>query len=241
MFVLIGGTPSLRFVNDKPVRLSPHATVVLAVALLITVMQPQTARAQHGGGGGGWHGGGGWNGGGGGNAGGSWNGGGGGGNVGGSRNGGGSGGGGAWNNSGGNGGGSWNGGGAWNGGSWHQGWYGSRYGWWWVVPGFGWYAYDAPVYPYPDPDAYTQVMSAIPYWYYCQDPAGYYPYVTQCSGPWQPVPAQPPPGPAYSLAPGYSLQPSYAPQAGGPGNSTANDLNRLELNRLGAAPVNPLE
>jgi uncharacterized membrane protein len=65
MFVLINGTPSLRFVNDRPVQLSPHATVVLAVALLITVMQPQTARAQHGGGGGGgWHGGGGaWNGG----------------------------------------------------------------------------------------------------------------------------------------------------------------------------------
>jgi hypothetical protein len=151
-----------------------------------------------------------------------------------------------WNGGGGgNGGGSWNGGGwhgggAWNGGSWHQGWYGSRYGWWWVVPGFGWYGYDAPVYPYPDPDAYTQVMSAIPYWYYCQDPAGYYPYVTQCSGPWQPVPAQPSPAPAYPLAPGYSPQPSYAPQAGGPGNSTASDLNRQELNRLGAAPVNPL-
>jgi len=187
MCVLINGTHSLRFVNDKPVRLSPRAAVVLAVALLIAMMQPQTARAQHGGGGGGWH-----------------------------------------------------GGGAWNGGSWHQGWYGSRFGWWWVVPDFGWFAYDTPVYPYPDPDAYTQAMSAIPYWYYCQDPAGYYPYVMQCSGPWQPVPAQPAPAPAYPLAPGYSLQPSYAPQAGGSGNSTASDLNRQELNRLGAAPVNPL-
>jgi hypothetical protein len=27
------------------------------------------------------------------------------------------------------------------------------------------------------------------YWYYCQNPAGYYPYVTQCSSAWQPVPA----------------------------------------------------
>jgi hypothetical protein len=76
MWVLINGTHSLRFVNDKPVRLSPRAAVVLAVALLIAMMQPQTARAQHGGGGSGWHGGGGggWNGGGGGNTGGSWNG-----------------------------------------------------------------------------------------------------------------------------------------------------------------------
>src|SRR5271169_5257174 len=154
MCVLINGTPSLRLVRDKPVPLSPRATVVFAVALLIAVMQPQTVRAQHGGGG--RHGG----------DGGGWNG----------------------------------GGGAWNGGSWHQGWHGSRYGWWWVVPGFGWYAYDTPVYPYPDPDAYTQAMPAIPYWYYCQNPVGYYPYVTQCSGPWRPVPAQPPPAPAYSLA-----------------------------------------
>jgi hypothetical protein len=45
MFVLIRGIASLRFVNDKPVRLSPRATVVLAVALLITVMQAQTARS----------------------------------------------------------------------------------------------------------------------------------------------------------------------------------------------------
>lgn len=27
------------------------------------------------------------------------------------------------------------------------------------------------------------------YWYYCSDPAGYYPYVGQCSTAWQPVPA----------------------------------------------------
>ena len=26
-------------------------------------------------------------------------------------------------------------------------------------------------------------------WYYCANPAGYYPYVTQCYGPWQVVPA----------------------------------------------------
>jgi hypothetical protein len=27
------------------------------------------------------------------------------------------------------------------------------------------------------------------YWYYCQSPAGFYPYVTSCSTGWQPVPA----------------------------------------------------
>ncbi len=29
-------------------------------------------------------------------------------------------------------------------------------------------------------------------WYYCEDPAGYYPYVRSCNGPWQAVPATPP-------------------------------------------------
>jgi hypothetical protein len=26
-------------------------------------------------------------------------------------------------------------------------------------------------------------------WYYCADPAGYYPYVSQCNTDWQSVPA----------------------------------------------------
>jgi hypothetical protein len=72
-------------------------------------------------------------------------------------------------------------------------------------------------------------------WYYCNSPAGYYPYVTQCSGPWQqvtppasaaaappadaaPAPAAPEPAPAAPAAPepppGYS-PPSYpAPSQG---------------------------
>jgi hypothetical protein len=29
-------------------------------------------------------------------------------------------------------------------------------------------------------------------WYYCADPSGYYPYVTQCPGGWQQVAPQPP-------------------------------------------------
>ncbi|MFM9886116.1 MAG: hypothetical protein ACKVQT_24075 [Burkholderiales bacterium] len=30
-----------------------------------------------------------------------------------------------------------------------------------------------------------------PDWFYCADPAGYYPYVNQCPGGWRRVPAQP--------------------------------------------------
>jgi hypothetical protein len=29
------------------------------------------------------------------------------------------------------------------------------------------------------------------YWYYCREPAGYFPYVQQCSGSWQQVTPQP--------------------------------------------------
>jgi hypothetical protein len=29
-------------------------------------------------------------------------------------------------------------------------------------------------------------------WYYCEDPAGYYPYVRSCNGQWQAVPSTPP-------------------------------------------------
>jgi hypothetical protein len=48
------------------------------------------------------------------------------------------------------------------------------------------YGYDYyPDYGYYD---YSQPYSAQT-WYYCSDPAGYYPYVTQCNIGWQAVPA----------------------------------------------------
>ena len=98
-----------------------------------------------------------------------------------------------WRGDGPHGGGSWHGTvGQWHGGHWLRGWHGNRFGWWWTVPGYDeWYAYDAPVYPYPAyPDTgYPAAPVAPYYWYYCQSPAGYYPYVEQCAGPWQPVPA----------------------------------------------------
>jgi hypothetical protein len=83
----------------------------------------------------------------------------------------------------------------WRGGAWFHGLHDGRAGWWWQV-GPTWYFYDAPVYPYPDP--YSPPMVAAPgappapagqLWYYCRNPAGYYPYVPQCGGPWEPVPA----------------------------------------------------
>jgi hypothetical protein len=46
----------------------------------------------------------------------------------------------------------------------------------------GYYPYDGGYYDDAQP-SYSQT------WYYCADPAGYYPYVTQCSVGWQAVPA----------------------------------------------------
>jgi len=81
----------------------------------------------------------------------------------------------------------------WRGGAWFHGLHDGRVGWWWQV-GPTWYFYAAPVYPYPDP--YMPPVVAAPgapapagqFWYYCQSPPGYYPYVPQCSLPWEAVP-----------------------------------------------------
>ena len=66
-------------------------------------------------------------------------------------------------------------------------------------------------YPYPDAGAYPPAYgngapppigqypappgASAPSWYYCNDPQGYYPYVTSCNQNWQSVPATPPPPP----------------------------------------------
>ncbi len=91
----------------------------------------------------------------------------------------------------------------WRGGYWHHGRHLGRSGWWWVV-GNSWYFYPRPVYPYPDPyqppvvvAPVTPVVPVAPapppsqFWYYCDNPPGYYPYVAQCATPWRPVPAEP--------------------------------------------------
>jgi hypothetical protein len=94
----------------------------------------------------------------------------------------------------------------WRGGRWFHVWHGNRLGWWWIVGG-AWYWYPAAVYPYPDrytPPVVVQVPTSPPAqpqnlpptWYYCDRPAGYYPYVPECASGWKAVPATPPPGPA---------------------------------------------
>jgi hypothetical protein len=56
--------------------------------------------------------------------------------------------------------------------------FGLGYPWAWgyYPPDYGYYGYAGP-------------YAAAQNWYYCYNPAGYYPYVTQCYGPWQVVPA----------------------------------------------------
>jgi len=74
----------------------------------------------------------------------------------------------------------------------------------WVGPGFWW---GSPYYAYPyyasppvvqQPPVYVE-PTAPPqepqYWYYCQNPQGYYPYVQQCPNGWMKVvPQSSPPG-----------------------------------------------
>ena len=46
----------------------------------------------------------------------------------------------------------------------------------------------APVVVEPAPLYQERPQTAAQqYWYYCQDPAGYYPYVKECPRGWQPV------------------------------------------------------
>ena len=89
----------------------------------------------------------------------------------------------------------------WRGGHWMHGAHGGRSGWWWVAGGV-WYFYPAPVYPYPNPYVPPAIIvpaapagTAPRYWYYCANPAGYFPYVPQCSTSWQAVVPQPQPPP----------------------------------------------
>ncbi len=64
-----------------------------------------------------------------------------------------------------------------------------------IGPGPFWYPYPYAYYPSPvviepAPQVYVQPPPAPPpqsYWYYCEDPKGYYPYVSQCPGGWMQV------------------------------------------------------
>jgi len=97
-------------------------------------------------------------------------------------------------------------------GGWHGGYYGWRgyggpyWGWYGLGPWWGWgYPYGYPYYAYPYANPYAYPYSAYPsaqlptpsepqqsYWYYCQNPQGYYPYVRDCPGGWTQVVPTPP-------------------------------------------------
>jgi hypothetical protein len=82
-----------------------------------------------------------------------------------------------------------NGSGRVNEGHWYHGWHGGRYGWWLIGPGLAWTYYSYPSWgDYPDYGYYDDYGQPSA-WYYCSDPQGYYPYVTQCYTGWQTVPA----------------------------------------------------
>ncbi len=70
-------------------------------------------------------------------------------------------------------------------GHWSHGWHNGRYGWWWGYDPYLWSS-DGLYDDYSgDGQAYASQS-----WYYCSDPAGYYPYIAQCNTSWQTVPAQ---------------------------------------------------
>jgi hypothetical protein len=69
--------------------------------------------------------------------------------------------------------------------SWHGGWPAYGPGWY----GDPYYRYGAPVMVQVEPPVYVERgdPTVKPKWYYCSNPQGYYPYVTQCSTDWRPV------------------------------------------------------
>jgi hypothetical protein len=89
-------------------------------------------------------------------------------------------------------------GGHWGGGHFHH--RGGGFGVFFLGPGWGYYPYDYFYYDpwelpdtgYP-PEAFVErpdleeQEARAPHWYYCYDPAGYYPTVAECNGDWTPV------------------------------------------------------
>jgi hypothetical protein len=88
-------------------------------------------------------------------------------------------------------------------GGWHhyRPWWGPRYYW----PGpvvmgpwypYGYYATPPVVIQQPAPTYVQPEEQQADYWYYCQNPQGYYPYIKSCPGGWMKVvPETVPPNP----------------------------------------------
>lgn len=79
-----------------------------------------------------------------------------------------------------------------------SGWYGPGWGPGWYDPGW---AYAPPIVVQPPPqrvEVQNLPLGPAPpsYWYYCSNPAGYYPQIASCPSGWAQVLAQPaPPAP----------------------------------------------
>jgi hypothetical protein len=88
----------------------------------------------------------------------------------------------------------------WQAGHWIRDWHDGHLAWWWQAGG-SWYFYQMPSYPYPRSIAPTEIVDHPPpvpaglspgnFWFYCDQPAGYTPYVTSCDGTWRPVAVPP--------------------------------------------------
>jgi hypothetical protein len=83
---------------------------------------------------------------------------------------------------------------------WRHGNYRGRIGWWWIDGGKRYFF----VVPYPYPDVVPEIEyelqvndpsspqeEASNYWYYCENPKGYYPDVEECPDGWMTVLPQP--------------------------------------------------
>jgi hypothetical protein len=70
---------------------------------------------------------------------------------------------------------------------------------WWGAPYYPYYPYYAAppiIVQQPEPEIYVEPApqpQEPTYWYYCQNPKGYYPYVKQCQDGWMKVVPSPPP------------------------------------------------
>ncbi|HXE23074.1 MAG TPA: hypothetical protein VN617_12180 [Rhodoferax sp.] len=102
----------------------------------------------------------------------------------------------------------------WRGGRWNNACFGGRCGWWWLSGGM-WYFYTRPIYPYPvivsgiqyaEPavvvpgvvtappaeQAPTPIAPPPQFWYYCDNPRGYFPAVQNCNTQFRQVNEPPP-------------------------------------------------
>jgi len=80
--------------------------------------------------------------------------------------------------------------GIWLGPGWWPGW-----GWPYYYPSYNSYYQEPPIVIEQQPEVYVQPTPQAEqpiYWYYCQSPQGYYPYVKRCPNGWLKVVPTPP-------------------------------------------------